>query len=436
MFSFCFGVLIIAVGLLGSLLIDPFWGIAAYISFVHITPQQLHITSFHAPFVIMVIVLVTYVISPKYPNKFTFRPLEFWLQVIMTIGLFIGAIIAFDSEAAMNGAITFAKYTLFFLLFVNIIDSNEKLGWCYVAFYLSSAWMVYKCWDLRGTMPGRFEYINGGIVSDANQFAAALVLLLPLVIIKILGKERWWIRLGASLGGFGMVMAIVITSSRAGFLGLISAIIVFILSLRKYRKKAIVIAALLVIFSIPYINSHYIYRVKSVFSHERIDKDASAKNRIAQWHLAIRLWKNHPFLGVGSKNFGYYMGYFKEGKEWGERGHVCHSLWFETLAEGGVTVFAPLIIMLFLFFKRTIRIKKNQVNEEIRMTITALQAGMVGFLVAASFISRFFYEPIYWWCGFAAIYERILPAMIHQRSVTRTNTDGTYNTHDAETAVF
>ncbi|MDA3832907.1 MAG: O-antigen ligase family protein, partial [Spirochaetales bacterium] len=134
-------------------------------------------------------------------------------------------------------------------------------------------------------------------------------------------------------------------------------------------------------------------------------RDNSAQSRLDFWATAIDVWKQHPLYGCGLRNFIYYNGVANEGKEWGEPGHVAHSLWFEALAEGGLMVFVPLVTMLLLFFRRTSKAKKKyRGNREIHADLCAFQIGMVGFLVCATFVNRLIYEPMYWWCMIAYSY--------------------------------
>ncbi len=153
MFSLLFGITLSLWGFIGTLFYDAFWGLVVFSTFTHMTPQQLseaYIVPLRIPFFLSIAVLLSYLCSAKYPRKFLHRPTEVWLMLAMVAGMALSSIYAFDSESAFNGTMTLAKYTLFFLLFVNVIDTNNKLDWFVNALILACAWMVYKCWDLRG----------------------------------------------------------------------------------------------------------------------------------------------------------------------------------------------------------------------------------------------------------------------------------------------
>ena len=428
MLKLLFGFIVTAFGLVGTFL-DPVWGVITFSLFTHITPLQLsktHFAPLRIPLVLALCVFVSYLVSSKYPRKFAVMPKEFWLMVIMLIGMFSGSMNAIDPVRTQEWGFTFLKFVVFFLLFVNIIDSLDKIKWFEYGLITSSAWLVYRCWDLRGRYYGRFENADGGVIMDSNAFAAAIVLLLPIVVRKVIQKGRWYIRCGAALGVFGMIMTLVIAASRGAFLGFLMLLIGYVYFHKKSRKKIIILSIIMSFTIAPFINDTFIERMRSITEEtsqtdtgELVSSDGSASSRLTSWKLAWDIFKEHPIFGCGIDNFSYYMGYREENKAYGERGHVTHSLWFQALSEGGIVVFVPLVLMLWLFFHRTRKIckmYKSTSYNDICEDIYALKIGMLGFLVSASFINRLFYEPIYWWCGLAVAHYNVANMLLAEKS--------------------
>jgi len=415
MLKITFGFLIFGLGIIKAIS-DPFWGLVAFSLFTHIPPQQLSetvIAPLRVSFVLSIITLFSYFVSSKYKNKFSRWPLETILMLMMVISMKIGAMNAeFNPNLASERTFTYFKYLIFFILMTNIINTKYKIDWFTNGLILSAAWLVYRCWDLRGTTGVRFENRGGGVIGDSNQFAAACILLLPIVARKIF-FDRLYLKIGALLGTFGLIMTVIITGSRAGFLGLATTFIAFMIFYKERRKKIFIILIVVSFVVMPFMPEYYINRISTIFGTEDqsvAEIDASASSRLESWSLSYDLWKERPFFGTGLGNFSYYFGYLKEGKEYGEPGHVAHSLWFEAIGEGGLFVFCPLLAMIFLFFYRTMKTSKKfilQGNYSIAEDIYAFQIGMVGFLVAASFVNRLIYEPIYWWCAIAICYSDI-----------------------------
>ena len=409
--SLIFSFVIIVVGFFLTLR-NCFWGLVTFCLFTHITPQQLskeYISTLRLPLLFSGLVFLTYLTSSQYSNKFTVRPIELWLMIAMLVGMSFGLVNSINPDFIYYKLIVFSKYIVFLLLIVNIIDSSFKLNWFTNGLILSSIWLVYRCWTYRGYFAGRFENIDGGVVSDSNHFAAALVMMFPLMVSKIL-TDDWKVRLFAAIGIFGITCSIVISGSRGGFLGLTADCLAIILLYKLQRKKIIITVSLIAVIMSFYITDHYVERITGIFApHEIEDSRAkgSAESRLSSWALALDIWKEKPLVGCGVGNFGYYMG-IKEGHSFGELGHATHSLWLQTLSEGGLIVFLPFLGLILIFFKRTYTTTKRYLNTEyeyINYNIYALQAGMIGFLVSATFLNRLFYEPIYWWFGLAVAHS-------------------------------
>lgn len=346
MLKLIFAAILIIIGFGGTLFLDAFWGLSVFSLFTHITPQQLSkeiIVPLRIPFFLSLWVLVVYLFSAHYPRKFSRLPMELWLMLFMLGGMLLGTMNALSPDLVYEETYTFFKFIVFFVLLVNIVDSEYKVKWFINAQILSAAWLVYRCWDLRHRFSYRFENIDGGVISDSNHFAAAVVLFFPLVVRQIF-SGHWLKRLGAATGAFGMVMTIVITGSRGGFLGLAVQAMAFVYFYKEYRKRIFLTLAALTLIITPFISDYYIARVIGIFEHDQIQDNrakSSVDSRLASWTLAFQTWKKFPLLGCGMQNFGYYMGYYNEGLNWGELGHVAHSTWLQALGEGGFRFLFP-----------------------------------------------------------------------------------------------
>nr|MDA3832675.1 O-antigen ligase family protein [Spirochaetales bacterium] len=298
MFSFLFGILLTITGVLGPFLVEPALGLAVFSAFTHITPDQLSIIQFRAPFIVAIATLLGYLISKDYPRKFNKFPLEMKLYAVILIGMYLGARNAYVSRLAFEHFTIYFKYGVFLLLMVNILDSLKRIELFNDFLILGAAWLVYKCWDLRGTTGARFENIGGGTVGDSNQYAAALIILLPLVFMRVFRTSSpVYIRVGALLGVFGMIMAILISVSRGAFLGLSVSVVCFLILFQQYRKYTIICALLLALAVSPFVPEHYYSRIDTIFSSEDQSRDYSAQSRLVFWGTAIGVWKQHPVYG-------------------------------------------------------------------------------------------------------------------------------------------
>lgn len=413
MFKFIFGVILISAGFFLTLFRDPVWGLYLFAATAHIRLTQLAESiplPPHIPIAIASLTLIVYLLSPYYRHKFSKWPAEIWLFGFMVLGMCLSSATAhFNSAESWAYVLSYIKYYIFFIMLIQMIDTFEKVEWFHRVLILSSAWLVYRCWDLRGTTGGRFENIGGDYISDENNFAAALVLLFPFVFKKVLSSNLWT-SICASILCFGIVMAIFITVSRGGFLGLIAIALLILKEFKSQRKKIILSLLALGLFSLLFISDYQIDRLSTIFASAE-ERDESSQSRIRFWGLALRLFEEHPLIGVGFNNFIYYSGYMLEEKPYGMPGHVTHNTWFEILSGGGLLVFVPFVFLLYSFYRNSSFIIKRYLDagrKDLAEYVQTARISLTAFLVCATFLDRGLYEPFQWCIALVVAHRYIL----------------------------
>jgi O-antigen ligase len=334
MLKFLFGLVLIFSGIFLTIFRDPVWGIYLFTVLCHVRLVQLsesYYLPLRIPILISVMTIITYVFSSKYQNKFSKLPVEVLLFGIMVIGMCLSSFTAkFSPAISWQHTFEYFKFLIFIILFIQLINNMEKVEWFHKTLILSSLWLVYRAYDLRWTTGGRFENLGGGYIQDANMFAAALVFLFPYVFHKILSKDKKVV-IGAIVLCFGIVMAIILTVSRGGILGLIALFFILFKIYKQFRKKIVASAFVIIIVAAFFIDTYHIERFKTLlYMNESIDDSASY--RLKYWNLALELFLKYPLTGIGFGNFPLYSGYLVDGLEYGAPGHVTHSLWFEMLS--------------------------------------------------------------------------------------------------------
>ncbi|MEA1938253.1 MAG: O-antigen ligase family protein [Pseudomonadota bacterium] len=247
-------------------------------------------------------------------------------------------------------------------------------------------------------------------LGDPNDLA--LVLLFPfsfalsfVLTRKISGLDF----LFGVVAGALMVVGILFTQSRGGFLGMIAVAGFFIYSRTRSKMILIAIAAfgLMVLFAMAGISD----RVSSdVVNAGAIDE--SALGRIHAWHLATLMMLDHPLTGVGINNFYYnYFSYATQQGYWDGKNHAVHSTWFGVLAETGIPGFVVFCTMVGLTClsaiksARIILVSRKEEDERIKLGIEitpgtraateGIVAGLFGVLVSGTFLTQAFSWPIY-----------------------------------------
>lgn len=186
--------------------------------------------------------------------------------------------------------------------------------------------------DLGGRLVPRIA----GPLEGPNQLAGYLEIVLPtLLAFRLVRRANLVLDLVLIAGGF----ATILTFSRAGIGGLIAgAAVVAVAVAWPHRLRPLLVAwAVAVCAAIPAYGAAVISgRVQT--AREGSDAFSGLGTRTDLWRAAWSLWRSHPLLGIGAGNYELEIG--EVGPE-GIRTHA-NSLYLQSLAEGGILLFAAL----------------------------------------------------------------------------------------------
>lgn len=315
-------------------------------------------------------------------TKRTFKdvPKEAKLLLAMVGLLFLSA---FLSPVWKGGAVThtidfskvFVAWVLTFLL-VTTFDRLRRI------IYIQTASVVVICAVsiIKGHSQPRLEGVIGGIYSNPNDLAFAVVLTLPFALAFMLTAKT---RLIKSLWLFGMlIMAVTIflTASRAGFIDLVisGSFALYYFGIKGKRFYLIVATGVLGVLIMATAGGKLYDRFSALSGDSSTDQSAygSYEDRKYLMERAIEGIENYPILGIGVNNFMTYS------LIW----HEVHMTYLQICVEGGI----PALILYLWFFGRgfrNLRIlrKTKNLDEHTVLFVGALQSSLIGFVVGASF---------------------------------------------------
>ncbi len=235
----------------------------------------------------------------------------------------------------------------------------------------------------------------GSVLGDPNDLA--LVLMFPaafslslITTNNIATWQRWLGYVSLPI----LFFAVLATQSRGGLLGIMAVFGVFIY--RKINNKLAFIALVLIASILLYTVAGISERSSGGAAEQGLD--ASAQGRLFAWQAAWRMALHNPITGVGIDN--YYANYFFYSQHWDGLNHAVHSTWFGVLAETGIVgliVFITLIIALIRMAYQSIVVLQtlDKVPPTIIATAQAVFSGMIGTVVAGTFLTQGFTWPIY-----------------------------------------
>ena len=243
-------------------------------------------------------------------------------------------------------------------------------------------------------------------IGNSNDFAAHLILLLPILWFAIRSKAMPFILRVACVAAIPYGLYLILrTGSRGALVGL-GALYLCVLLLMKGSQRvlgafALPLIGILVLAAVP---SAVSSRLNTVFSKDNsIGNEEAYESKLGREYLfrrSLELTVQHPLLGVGPGEFYNVEGEQAAAK--GRRGNwmQTHNSYTQISSEAGIPAAILLIICLAVGLKNCIRIRREayrRQNQDLASAASVVIMGVVGFCAAAFFLSlayRFYFPVI------------------------------------------
>jgi putative inorganic carbon (HCO3(-)) transporter len=345
--------------------------------------------------------------------------------------LFIATVLAESSvQLSFDKTVDVVKIFVICFLFAKLITTARRID-LYV-WVISISFGMLSLWGFLQGMAGnpRLDTLWPG---GSNYIAAQLALMAPFVLAKGLDTA---LPMRYKLVFFTCTLSIILcciyTDSRGGFIGLSVGMLVLILQI-KQRARVLVGLAVLIILALQWMPENYSNRIASIFEEE--ERDTSAESRFVTWSIALRIWQDHPIVGVGLENFSPVKETYADkvgdivtsDEMFGlifNRQRYPHGLYPGMMAETGLVglgLFLALLLRNILCrFPASFARPENQ--HSFSLQVKGAQAGLMGFAVAAFFGDFQYIEMLYlqaFFVGAVRSYADSLISPVTQRSNER-----------------
>lgn len=364
-------------------------------SFLHETISYLTGINTYVLYIFGPLVLIGVIAYGGLQRTFRYTPAQFWLAFLVCMV----AAVPFSTWKGNSFMLTQNYIRTNFMMLV--VTAGLALTWveCRRMMYAIAGAVVVNLVTTRALMNqaasgDRLVLQSRGMISDPNDLAAHLLLVLPFLLFVVL-RRRTPVYLRVILAGaLGYGIFLVLRGgSRGGFVAL-TLTMVFILVIGSVRQKiAIGIAApiMFVLFSTLLPGATW-KRLTSFSAGEQSDKSAIESSEARKYLLrkSIEYTFKKPLFGVGPGQFMTYEG--KEAAAEGRHGswHVTHNSYTQISSECGIPAllfYLGTIISTF-WLLRKIRKKALKLGEDEIVTATfCITIGLFAYSAACVFLS-------------------------------------------------
>lgn len=358
------------------------------------------------------VVLMAFLLLIKFKeynaNKLLSVPQLRWAYILV----FLYALASFYavSPDLHQKALTFYfKLIVIISIAYKLCDTCKKLDIALYG-YIFGAWYISFYAFQTGRNSGiRVEGIGTVDSPDANGLAAAIAPSAVIALYYFWVSTNKKIKMLMLVAGAFIANAIVLINSRGAFLAVAASAGYFMcyMYFSKYQRKYQKLAAVgLTIFGLAgtlvVVDASFIERITGMTEDSQIDTSEaeSGATRFIFWKSAIDMSFDHPF-GAGYQGFNAYAPIYipADVNTGGSIHRTVHSSWFETLTEIGYLGLFAFIMMIYSCF-RTAKLCKNKLVKDDDIDnyfkIIALEAALIAFIVAMTFLNRMRAEILYW----------------------------------------
>ncbi len=334
--------------------------------------------------------------------QITRRECEFYifLALIWFVSLVIGYEVHSDTWFVLD---KMTKTFVFIFLLLRVVHTEKNLNILLWGFILGAVFLAYQAHVIGYFYNGRLEDIGGIDFRESNAFALFMGISVVLLGFKMI---RLPLRLSILTVPFLalMVNTIVLTRSRAGFVGLLAVVPYVVYTMPKlYRKKIYISLLFGVILLILLADSQFIDRMKTIINPfdggvriaEQIDVEENHLSRIDFWKMSIDIFKDYP-LGIGARNFQRIAPLY-DSRNPGMDAHNTYILCYTEIGAAGFIVFIIIILSGLNQLIRAQKIARN-VLEDINLELygTAIFSVLLVYLIGGMTTHSYLYHEILW----------------------------------------
>lgn len=337
--------------------------------------------------------------------------LMFFAAMIISIPFAYHRRVAFEYVFAF-----YLMNVLFFLAFVTLVDSIEKLK--KIILVITSCTVFYGVFGLLRGSFAKDRFAIYGEMFDPNDVAYVLVTLLPFSLFFVVRPEGLLRKLLAATGVFASLIVILLTGSRTGLLGLGVVLLMLLFSNAGSVKAFYKIGLVVGILTVATLNLDRL-NVDRYLTLADIGQDynvTSETGRLEIWKRGLELFLNNPISGVGVRCFPMAIGYLRADASAIPEWQAAHNSYLQIAVETGIIGFAMFVSIIACCasnFSRCRRVKNDTgvTVDEFKDMAGFFELSFTGHLVCAFFLSQGYSLFFTLFFSLSAVMRRLAPAV-------------------------
>ncbi|MDX2042626.1 MAG: putative O-glycosylation ligase, exosortase A system-associated [Acidobacteriota bacterium] len=377
-------------------LFAPFTGLISYVGIAYVRPHEwAYMPNAPISLAVAVATLIGYTVfeltrrAPQLiPNGLL---LLLWAQVSLA------TLFAHSTELAQGKWIEFSKTILIALLMTAMVDSERRVRWLLLGTVGAIGFLAFRS-NVGILLAGGQARIfgPGGAFEDNNDYALLLNVAAPIAFYVARAETNRWLRRICYALSAMMMITVLFSLSRGGFLGLCVVLIGLALK-SKYKVAGILAVVLVGSITFALLPNRVVERVGTIRTATQADE--SAQLRFEAWRVSLQIIADYPLLGVGPRNIVELYGRYQQPNQPSGVGRVSHNSFLQIAVDAGLPALLLFLILIGVSFSRLRRarlaLKNRSPDSPLIVYSHGLEVALLGYLVSANFLSRHDLELLY-----------------------------------------
>jgi len=326
--------------------------------------------------------------------------LLFCLAGLLSVPLAINRLTAWEEFSS-----TFIRCIVMFIVMVNVIRTETRLKALLLLALATGIWLSLGAInDFReglAIVEGyRARGRGSGIFGNPNDMALYLVSMVPIALALAFNARTTFRKLVFVACAILTVVAIGLSYSRGGFLGLTVALGFFAVRIAPRRKLQLLIACSALLVILLAVFPSYAVRLASIVIPS-LDPVGSSGLRQGELLRSLYIALRHPILGIGMGNYRTEMSYI---------GAPTHNSYTQVASEMGMAALVLYTMFMVTPFKKLGQIASetsNSTNSNFHYLAIGLQAALLGYMVSSFFANDAYQWYVYYLAAYAICLRRI-----------------------------